>query len=826
MTTFKYDSKDFDNDLGQSNSFLLWQLEEVRDGDKVKAGKVPYSVKTGRPCDPTNRSNGVSLALAIAAHDSSLALTPGADTTKVLDRRGVGFIIDTPFIGWDLDGCLDENGGLDDRARDFFSQFPPTWTEISQSGRGLKGFYHGENLREKLPKPCYGRKIEPNEVYSKRRFFALTGRRFPGTPLEVTRIDTNVVENIFHWVETHGTKSTTKKSVGRPRTRLTRDERINLCMKGQWQEAANTTDLSNAVFDFLYWLTLQHRGDMTKVEADFLESETCTKTHWATKWPRLRENELQKAAERAKPLLEAIFLEGGKLVENVLRSEQVLVNDESLSYFSRRGDLVKPIWQHRDLPGLRRDRRSVIIQPAEGETIIFDLASRAKYMKITREGPVPADPPLELANHIIDRVRMGESSFRPLDMVTTSPVLAPDGNVLTEPGTYHQGVLFPHIQSTAQVQPIPQKLNRDVAVGSLRMIDRILCEFPFVLDGAETWRESPSLAVVISAILSLVARPAIATVPIHAFSAPSFGAGKTKLAEIASIVALGWTASTHSFESAEEFAKALVPILRQGDRSVLIDNIRGVLCGDRFAATVSSEETEQRILGQSHVVRLLNRTVFMATGVNLVIGEDLCRRSVLCSLDPNHEHPERREFDFDSVELARKLHPTMCLRALTALRAYIEADYPRKSKRPFLGSFEEWDRLVVGTLLWCGYGDPVSTQKVVHGNDPLKQRNQELFIAWWNTYGEENPVTLKKIAENENPVRRALTDGNGGQWDVWKAAYRLQKLENQIISGLKMCICPGRRASYYLRVVNQEEADQLLVGEETQQEISAGEIRI
>jgi hypothetical protein len=444
-------------------------------------------------------------------------------------------------------------------------------------------------------------------------------------------------------------------------------------------------------------------------------------------------------------------------------------------------------------------------------------------MKMTKSGPVATDPPLEIANHIIDRVRMGESSFRSLDMVTTSPVLASDGTVISEPGSYHLGVFFPMTARHTQVQPIPEKLDREVAIQSLHMIDQIMSEFPFVLDGAKTWRECPSLAVVMSAVLSLVARPAIPTVPIHTVSAPSFGAGKTKLAEIASMAALGWKASTHSFESAEEFAKALVPILRQGDRSVLIDNIRGVLSGDRFAAIVSSEESEQRILGQSHVTRLLNRTVFMATGVNLSIGEDLCRRSVICSLDPNHEHPERREFDFDPVELAASLHPTLCICALTALRAYIEADYPRESVRPLLGSFEEWDRLVVGTLLWCGYGDPVSTQKLIYLNDPMRQRNQELFIAWWKEF-RDHPVKLTRIGAGDNAVRRALAEG--GQWDQWKAAWRLRKLENRIISGFKMCVHGKKTISYWLQVVDQKEVDQLMAGEETQQEISAGEIRI
>ena len=803
---------------------ILWQLE---DHGLEKPSKVPYSVKTGRPCDPTNVNVGVSLALASAAHKDNLTLANSPHTKMghpitVLDRRGVGFILRPPFIGVDLDDCLDENGNLDARAKDFFHRFSPTYTDISQSFRGLKLIYHGKNLRAELkPVPCYGKRVKPNEVYSHRRYFALTGQRFAGTPAEIAKIEPNIVEDIFRWVETHGEKSIASAPVARSSAKksASHERQIELFMAGKWEEASGKTDLSVAVHYFLYLLALHCEGDREQVEARFLESKTYLETHWVEKWARLRESELTKAIDKAKEKLDAINIAPGNLMGSVVRSEEVLVKNESLLYFSRSGDLVKPTSAAKDTSHVKRDKRSVTIQAAKKETILRDLGNLGTY----RRGLKTCDPPEHLAAHIIDRTRMGESGFRPLDMVTLSPVLAPDGmSVIDKPGTYAQGIYFP--PTTAMFPEVPKTLSREVAMKALDRIDAVLEDFPFVMDGAESWDKSPSCAVVMSAILSLVARPALPTVPIHAFSAPSFGAGKTKLAEIASLAALGWKPATHSFENADEFTKALVPILRQGDRSVLIDNIRGVLSGDRFASMVSSEETKQRVLGQSDDVRLLNKTVFTATGVNLVIGDDLCRRTILCSLDPNNEHPENREFDFDPVELATKFHPVMCIGALTALRAYVEAGCPEVHKRALLGSFEEWDRLVVGTLLWCGYGDPVSTQKLVHDNDPLKQRNRELLAAWYREY-RTVPVKLNYIGAGGNPVRRLLSETSGG-WDAMKVSWRLKKLENQVISGFKLTRHSGRVVSYLLQIINQSEVAELLKEQEPDQNIVAGGIAI
>lgn len=192
---------------------------------------------------------------------------------------------------------------------------------------------------------------------------------------------------------------------------------------------------------------------------------------------------------------------------------------------------------------------------------------------------------------------------------------------------------------------------------TLRQFDEVYRNFPFVKEGEEEWWQTTGYAGLLAGILSLVARPAIPTVPMVTANATTRGSGKTKSIEAAVVAALGHKPTVVSFHNEDEFAKSLVPLLREGDRATLIDNVSIPLSGDMLCSVLTSEEHRARILGQSEQVRLINRSVFFATGNNLAIQGDLTRRAIQIQLDPDCEHPERRRFDFDPVLRAAELHP-------------------------------------------------------------------------------------------------------------------------------------------------------------------------
>lgn len=102
------------------------------------------------------------------------------------DGRGVGigyfFDDDDPFVGIDIDHCVDESGNLNQTALEFYRAFPNTYIEVSMSGTGLHII-----LQTHLPKSFVGsnsggRKINGVEFYQSKHYLALTGREFfPGS---------------------------------------------------------------------------------------------------------------------------------------------------------------------------------------------------------------------------------------------------------------------------------------------------------------------------------------------------------------------------------------------------------------------------------------------------------------------------------------------------------------------------------------------------------------------------------------------------------------------------------------------------------------------
>lgn len=94
--------------------------------------------------------------------------------------RGIGFLIDTPYVGIDLDNCLDKNGQILDWAKDIVQKvINITYVEVSPSGTGLHIFLQGEKTNSQCKKIGLGAdKTGKIEIYDSGRYFTITGILF------------------------------------------------------------------------------------------------------------------------------------------------------------------------------------------------------------------------------------------------------------------------------------------------------------------------------------------------------------------------------------------------------------------------------------------------------------------------------------------------------------------------------------------------------------------------------------------------------------------------------------------------------------------------
>jgi putative DNA primase/helicase len=327
----------------------------------------------------------------------------------------------------------------------------------------------------------------------------------------------------------------------------------------------------------------------------------------------------------------------------------------------------------------------------------------------------------------------------------------------------------------------------------LRQFEEIFCGFPFVDPDKEglQWNLTASYAVALAGILSLVARPylGLGAIPLIGATAPSRRSGKTKIIESCCMSAMGHRPTACHFTDEVEFDKHVQPLMRAGDRAILIDNVERSLQSSKLCILVTGGVLRDRILGESRDVILKNYSVIFATGNNLVFGGDLSSRAIRCDIDPREERPESRAFQFDPVRLAQERHPELVVAALTMLRGYLFAGSPWNLKREPWGGFEGWDKLVSGCLVWLGIADPYEARERIISSEPIRMINVDILEAWHLMYGQRT-VSFADIRREKGEVYDILL--KKGTWDGHYAQWVLRRLEGQTIGGYRLERMLGR----------------------------------
>jgi primase-polymerase (primpol)-like protein len=137
---------------------------------RLKWDKPPLNARTGNAASTTDANTWAPFVRALESYHLG-----------AFDGIGVVLTSENEFFGFDLDHCRDPNtGAIEPWALTIIQEFN-TYTEISPSGTGLRGFGRG-----RLPtKDRHGRKRGRIEVYTAGRYFTITGHHLNGTPLTI-----------------------------------------------------------------------------------------------------------------------------------------------------------------------------------------------------------------------------------------------------------------------------------------------------------------------------------------------------------------------------------------------------------------------------------------------------------------------------------------------------------------------------------------------------------------------------------------------------------------------------------------------------------------
>ncbi len=425
--------------------------------------------------------------------------------------------------------------------------------------------------------------------------------------------------------------------------------------------------------------------------------------------------------------------------------------------------------------GMIRHPGSVEVARVEKHWLAVSLsASGAKFFK--RGQKADAEVPASAANYDQLLALPEMAPFDQLRGISRVPTITRDA-----PGYDAESKMLLYFGFN-DFPPIPQRPGMDDARRALQQLLRPLRRFPF--EGREG---EPTVArsVALSAILSGVARPSLRCIPLHAVSAPAAGTGKTMLLDIVGIIATGAPVAQLTFTAnPEEMEKRLAAMLLRGAPVINIDNVSAALGGDLLCAVLTSEQITIRPLGVSQAIEVPSRSLFVASGNNLTALGDLVRRMLQCRLiRPGIENPHQLQFDFNPLDEAMRDRPALVAAALTILRAYHVAGRPKAAGHTALGSFEQWDDLVRGALLWLGEPDPLASQTDLQSEDEEREEIDTLLAALGKGFGSGHWFTVSDIDKSPRLRDELASHLADGAWNAKRAGRMLKRYHERVVNG-------------------------------------------
>jgi len=438
-------------------------------------------------------------------------------------------------------------------------------------------------------------------------------------------------------------------------------------------------------------------------------------------------------------------------------AESILVGT---GIYQRAGHLVRVDELPDHVSRIERARGTAGICPLS-QSVLLDVLSRAAVWKAWNgrsRRHVTCWPDDKVARVLLDR---GSWRFPALRGVITAPTIKASGEVLDKPGyDAETGLILMHSGRWPRVRASPTKVHAQEA---LKELAEVVHDFPFA---APAHRSGA-----IAAILSVACRTFYqGDTPLYVIGARDAGTGKTRLAEVVSIIGTGHGAPRITpWAKPDEGLKTLFSMALYGDPIGLLDNWpTGRPIGDEAldgALTANGNGLRNRILGKSEMGTAEWNTILMVTGNNVSYAGDTVRRVIPIDLDARVENPEERTgFLHDPllpwVEENRKRLVVACI---TILRAWHLAGRP-KPATPTMGSFESWSDTIRQALAWLGVNDPCEMrQELRETSDPNREALKVLLIRWREVWGGE-----WKLATT---IKEHLEEGKGDSYDDLREAF-------------------------------------------------------
>jgi hypothetical protein len=454
------------------------------------------------------------------------------------------------------------------------------------------------------------------------------------------------------------------------------------------------------------------------------------------------------------------------------------------------------------LTRLRYSEHGVPILEVLTESAVRGLMARtADWRRRTQFGGlVPVAPPMPVVKDVLALPEWPDIPV--LNGIAEAPTFSRDGQLLTTPGYDPAGRLWFHASPGLTIPAVPEQPSpKQIAEARVLLLDELLGDFPFADEAAR--------AHALAAMLLPFARGLCGNrTPLHLIDAPTPGTGKGLLADMLTIPATGRGAEIMAEgRDDEEWRKRITAILIRAPGFILIDNVRRRVDSSALAAVLTAGHWTDRLLGQSKTVTLPVRAVWLATGNNVGLSNEMARRSVWIRLDARRDTPwTRTGFRHPQLGAWALEHRGRLIHAcLTLIQAWLAAGRPPGTAT--LGSFEAWATTIGGILGVAGVPGFLGNAHALYAQaDEEVQMWRAFVLAWWDKHHQDEVGTeeLYTLATAETLLTEVLGDG-GDRSQRTKLGKALGRMRDRIIGPYR--IVSDREDSKGRRVYRLEPAE-------------------
>jgi putative DNA primase/helicase len=487
------------------------------------------------------------------------------------------------------------------------------------------------------------------------------------------------------------------------------------------------------------------------------------------------QNFIEKRAKKAsgKPVVKFVVSDRTAAID---AAEELLA--ASGRVYIRCGSLVHTIHDHTGKDWIKRPDGEQVIREIKLERLQELLGQMADWKVRNEKGEWrKTSPPMWIVKGLEAR---GEWKLLPvLDGIADAPTLRADGSILDKPG-YDPRTRLIYDPGNEVFPTIADAPTSEDVKASLALLCDLFVDFPFELG-------SVGLGCALSCLFSMFSRAAIdGCVPMFYAGAPDAGTGKGLLLDVCCMIWLGRCPAKLMHTPSEEETKArLFSLVRQGDRYIYIDNVVGGIGSGALANVLTSRLLVDRVKGFSESDTAAIDQIFMVTGNNLMFREDLHRRVIPIILNANRENPEDRDGwrHPELLDYVRDNRPALVTAVLTILRAYVVAGKPSHGKSR-MGSYEQWDDLVRGSVVWAHGADPYdAVRKIKETANPERETLRSVLTAWYSHFALREVRTSDLIHQMSEPLIAACGNVNG-QINAQIVGKYLEKHSKRVVGEL------------------------------------------